>query len=243
MTDVKPRFDPRYDERFQRGYVSPEGGGAARSEPRVPDASSAPVPQSPPVPPSAPVAAVDDLLAALAEPRTDAPRAAAHAEPAGSGAAPPAPSRDPLGRRPDGPRALAGVLGAGTSGHAAPDDAAPATVAPTSVAPVAPVAPDAPVTTVASDVPVAADEPTPRPVATRWLWLVLAASVACLVVSGILTWQSSMGFWGSVSLEEQRSLVLMSSLAGPLAQVGVLGGIAALLAWALFAPVAWGRRR
>ncbi|WP_350348059.1 hypothetical protein ABIQ69_15695 [Agromyces sp. G08B096] len=203
MTEARQEFDPRYDPRFQRGYVAADHEGAAPLEP-APERS-----------PAEPALDAVPRRATAADPEAGRSRRAV--DQAGPATATAVPAAGP-------PAGVPGEPTAGGVAAAAPDPGG------TSSTP-----------SVVDDARSTSQPPAPF-VATRWLWLVLAAS-ALLIVVGVASYWSLIGGRGAygyaMGTDEAVRSAIVSALGPALAEVGVLGIVGVLLAWAL---VAGGRR-
>ncbi|UOE43707.1 hypothetical protein [Agromyces larvae] len=213
MTETKPNFDPRYDPRFQRGWVEPEGGADAPPHADPPSHRQAPQQARParPAPESAEDPAHDpaparaeDLFAELIAPESSEPR-----DP-----------RDPRGGREQSqlaPRGGAGlpevqVAGFAPSAYGVPVEASDL-VPPESV----------------------------RRVAGRWLWLVLGLSLVFVIGGALAYWQSLTAqnpYTGAVSTMDPATMLIISSAAPAAVELGVIGVVASLVGWAIIGSTA-----
>jgi hypothetical protein len=125
----------------------------------------------------------------------------------------------------------------------APQAPAPATAPTPPVAPAgatgttAPAAPSAAVASPASVAsPPAAAGATGWAVTTRWLWLVVAAGIAFVVIGTAMYWSvvsRQNPFESGIGSENPVVEQILTTLAPALVQVGVLAVVGALLAWAI----------
>lgn len=78
---------------------------------------------------------------------------------------------------------------------------------------------------------------TTRAIATRWLWIVLGLGIVSVLAGVWAAWTvaTSPGRYDGASLGDVDTQMVLSALSGPLVEIGVLGIVAALLGWALFA--------
>lgn len=221
MTDSKERLDPRYDPRYQRGYV---GGEADVPFPAIPHPESTPQPEFVP-PPQVPPAAHAVVVLRDADSPRPLPEGRARAVPAPSPAAEadgpaatsaPATIADDADRsgadRASDERTDADETDADRAGAAAAARARSAAVAP-------------------------ADGGIASWPANVWLWIAFGACLAFVVVGSWAIWSQvsdPRNYLGSVSVGVDESLrLLVSYLAPALVQAGVVGAVVVLATWAI----------
>ncbi|QEO14222.1 hypothetical protein FLP10_07175 [Agromyces intestinalis] len=217
MTETKPNFDPRYDPRFQRGWVEPEGGADAPPHVDPPSHRQAPqqarparlAPESAEDPAHDPAPArAEDLFAELIAPESSEPR-----DP-----------RDPRGGREQSqlaPRGGAGLPEVQVAGFAPSSNGVPVE---------------------ASDL---VPPESVRRVTARWLWLVLGLSVVFVVVGALAYWQSitqQNPYTGAISSMDQATLLILSQVAPGAVEIGVIGIVASLVGWVIIGQAAGSRR-
>ncbi len=205
--NAPPGIDPRFDPRFQRGYV--------------PDAA-APAPESASTPeqtqrdarleraaPAAGFADPADLAPSVAAARGDA---AGFSGPLAPGAA----VADPAVASPAVASAVQDAAGAGEHRPDAAADAADAEEARAE--------------------PVLEAESSPRIAPARWFWIALAACAAFIVAGAVLYWVQASDpayFLGGQPGFTQTMQQFVMALSPALVQAGVIGIAAVLVAWAV----------